>query len=644
MPAGRKPKMPKFKSATPPTPVPEAFHVDPVAHAESLGDQNRFKIVANGKLVWQANAGMQQTLFEATHPSNEFYCDEILIGGPRGPGKTAAGIAWMAVPVDNPNYIGLVLRQSNEELKEWIEKADKIYSQMGAVRHGSPVCFVFPTGARIWTGYITNDEDYEQYRGHEYHRILLEEAQQMREERFYAALFSSNRSSVPGLKSQILNTANPDGPGAVWLKTRFVKVIDAATGEYIPWGTPFYDPITKRYRIYIQGTRAENPQLMENDPDYEARLNDPAILEHVRRAWIYGDWDAVTGAFFPMFRERKMLGEPAEALHVIPHFDLPAWCHRWMSLDWGFQHHTAIYWYCLAPDGRIHVEQELLLQYTGSDIVGTELALACVPLLRRMRNPHLTVYVSPDAFQRKDAGNNFAEQIAAGIKAVNIEAVSHEYSKEEAELAKLDQETALAAHQRRIEMFSGAAPTIHLVMANNDRVGGWSYMRNMLRWERRIVRAPYSQERAHQIMRTKGALAYEEYVTQFQEDAEEILPKVLIHDNCPALRETIPKLFPDPKKPNDVLKFDSTADKMGDDPADSFRYGLMGYRDHGQQLPADVVATLAVERAMKPYAAESANDPNLRIQAVLRAAAAHQDSDDNCLTLDCDAVTWDAWN
>lgn len=555
-------------------------------------------------------------------PNKALVCDEILCGGPRGGGKTAAGIAWAAGYVNNPKYVGSLFRLSNESLKETIEKAWDIYRKMGAVKKGNPVSFLFPTGAMIYTGFLKDESSFEQYRGHEYHRMVIEEAEQIASEALYAMLLSSNRSSVPGLRPQVLLTANPDGPGRQWLLNRFVKVIRDDNGEYFKPGTPMLDQQTKRVKIYLPGPLKDNPQLLQQDPHYADRLNDPAHPEARRRAWIDGDWEVSAGQFFPGFRERLLSSEMAqfpEAYHVIPSFNIPPWCHRWLACDWGHNHHTAVYWFAMGQDRRIHVEDEYVVSGAGADEVGAEIAKRSLKRLELMKEPRLRCYLSPDAFQVRDKNHMISDQIAYGVMSILGPGGSliMEFNPAERKVAEQDPKQAMRMRAERLASSSIGGNSIWFTRANNDRKAGWEFIRGLFRFHSIRRKAVVDEKWAAHLYQTRGIQAYQKYMAMFSEQAEEILPKVRIHDNCKILIETIPKLYSDPKNPEDVKKFDSTETSVGDDPADAFRYGCMGFRDYESKVPKEVY----IEDEVARLAANSSdpNDINIRIQIARKA-------------------------
>lgn len=607
--------------------------------ALQIGSYNRTKFIYNDQLVWEANPGMQELIFYWSNPEGvSFYdpvtkapqppdkrwiCDEILAGGPRGGGKTSAGIAWAALYVHNPKYVGTLLRLSNEAMKETIEKAWAIYRMMGAVKKGNPTSFLFPTGAMIYTGYLKDENSFEQYRGHEYHRIVIEEAEQIPSESLYAAILSSNRTTVPGLRPQILLTANPDGPGAHWLKSRFVKVRRNSNGELFPYGTPMYDPHSRRCKVYLHGPLKDNPQLLEQDPHYADRLNDPAHPESRRRAWIDGDWDISAGMFYPNFRPRLLAAEMKEfpeAYHVIPSFHIPPWCHRWLSCDWGHKHHTAVYWYAMGLDKRIHVEDELVVAGMGADELGAEIARRSLKRLELMKEPRLRCYLSPDAFQVRDKDHMISDQIAYGVQRIlgPGSSVIMEFTPQELAISKLDAPGALRLREDRLASSELDGSSIWFTRANNDRKAGWEYLRGLFRYQPLRRKAEPDLTYADQILTTKGIVAYQKYMALFAAQNDEVLPRVRIHDNCPILIETIPKLISDyPTNPEDVRKFDSTETTIGDDPADSFRYGCMGYKDYESKVPREVF----IEEEINRIAGQNPQDQDYNMKILIAQQA-----------------------
>lgn len=499
------------------------------------------------------------------------------------------GIIAMLLPaiardeLDNflhPYYRGLVLRRHSEDLSDWVDRADAIYSRFGGKKRGRPPEWRFPSGAVIRTGHLRDQDAYTKYQGHEYQRMLIEEVQLIPSEALYERLLGSCRSIHPKLPSQIILTANPGGPGTAWLKARFVKVFDKE-GNRVLYGVPFKDPLAGHWRIYIPATIDSNPTLVQNDPSYLAYLNSlpPALY----KAWRYGDWDAIEGSFFPEFRPAGPLdGEPAWANHVIPagSVRLEPWWHRSMSADWGYDHPSSVHWYCQTPDGQVHVYRELHVRQLSSRELGARIAKETAADLSVMPDPRITVALDPSAWRRVDEGMTPAENVRAGIDATLGRGVA----------------VLLGPDDRPVD---GAMPlagqmAIVLRQADNNRVAGWTTMREYLRWKPLFP----------------------------GEAIDQVLPKLQIWDCCPHAIDQISSMIFSETKAEDAEKLQAIDGKGGDDAADSIRYGLMGFRARDVAPPLQVFLAQRLAALEKKY--NGSPDPTIAYMVAQHAEAAYR--------------------
>lgn len=285
------------------------------------------------KVFWSPHPGPQE---EALRRS-EF---EILYGGARGGGKTDAGQVWLVEPqyLQNPLYRFLVLRKRSKDLSDWVERAKRMYAPLGAQVTGNPPMFRFPSGALGRTGHLGDKDAYDQFIGHEYQKMLIEELTLIPSEESYTKLLGSCRSTVPGLAPQFFATTNPGNAGHIWVKNRWIQ-----HGAY----TPYRDPETGRWRIYIPAKVNDNPTLMDNDPGYYLWLK--GLPEKLRRMWLDGDWDVFEGQFFEKWSEK---------LHVYKAFKIPKEWPRFRAIDWGFSDYFCCLWFAVGPDNHIYVYRE----------------------------------------------------------------------------------------------------------------------------------------------------------------------------------------------------------------------------------------------------------------------------------------------
>lgn len=567
----------------------------------------------DGEVLWQAQPGPQQALFDFTLDPN-IQAQEILYGGARGGGKSAALIAWMTMHIDNPSFKGLILRKTNESLKEFIDTAWELYKKMGAKQTGRPTGFVFPSGARIYTGHFKDERSLEDYKGHEYHLIGVEEVSQISKESMYEQLLGSNRCTVPGIRARILLTTNPDGPGNGWLKKRFIKVY--SRGNLIAPKTPFTST-NKKVRVFIPARIWDNKILMDRDPGYYDQL---AGIENeaLRKAWLEGDWDCLDGAFFPEFRPTgPRAGEPAEANHVIDSEMIPAWCHRWASLDWGYQHHSAGYWGALNVDRRVHVYREMVVRKMAAEDLGAEFARRSLVDLDGLQDRSMTLYLSHDAFAARNAGKSIAEQIKTGIERIVGPGSCYLLAKteEERKLEDADKGAAQAVFSDRFHaQFKNAK--IILKRSSQDRVAAASVAREYLKWRTFIEKVSPDMNHAKSLLEQQNGLQkYQAYLKKFESQQDlPPLPRVQIHSCCKVLIDTIPQLRPDPNDLEKAKKFHGDGEDIGDDPWDGFSYLLMGASEQQNALPyAEYMAREVLRHVGKDA------DINLKIQVAMQA-------------------------
>lgn len=277
--------------------------------------------------------------------------DEILFGGARGGGKSDAGISWLLYDVDKPYYRALVIRRNADDLKDWIDRARIRFTPLGAVISGQPIEINFPSGAKIRTGHLKDENAYTKYQGHEYQKIVIEELTHIPREDDFEKLLGSNRSTN-SIRPQVFATTNPDGIGHEWVKNRF-RCNQPELGTIIDG---------KRTRIFIPSKLQDNPSLSGTAyGDYLDSIKDPVL----RQQWLEGSWDDIPaeGAFYGSIM-RSLEGHICE----IPVEDLPV--HTFWDL--GIDDATTV-WFMQYFRKEIRFIDYLEYSDTGLDVVVREL-------------------------------------------------------------------------------------------------------------------------------------------------------------------------------------------------------------------------------------------------------------------------------
>lgn len=600
-----------------------------------------------GEEYWWSNPGSQTHVLVAPY-------DEIVIGGSRGGSKSAALIAWMAMgdltlPEDDParysflldpNYRGLLLRKEYQAMGEFVDSCQEFYGPLGGKAKDDPVIFHFKSGAKIYTNHLNDKNAFEKFRGAGFSRIGIEELTQIEEERWYLKLLGSLRPKsqvriygsrrFPKLRSQIMSTTNPDGPGRVWVARRFVKILDPKGNKIAP-GSPMRDPNTGLTRIFIPMARKDNPYLRA-DKAYEGKLL--AQDEVTQRQWINGDWEAQGGLFFTTYRPNGPVGEQEQkdtpwARHVpVSNPTLKSWWFRWGSLDIGYDHPATSHKFCRnSDDKRVHVYDELSLRQMDSYELGILVAKWWIPELELLPDHQVVLYISPDAFSKTDGGKTRAEQFEMGIKEVlgPYGAIMLRFNAHERDAMLRDPNRAAAMFNQRKSEFNGKMG-IAIKQATNDRKAGCDYINHLLRFRPSLTET--QDELAKRLSDTygrSGLEAYEIARSKSRISTIEILPKVQIWSVCKELDRCLKQAMRgEETKSEEYVKFDAVNGQDGDDALDDFRYGVMGYKEVETVIPREYFVGERMAAAQAEYVkdhGEELTDPTRLVMIQQRQTA-----------------------
>jgi hypothetical protein len=497
-----------------------------------------------------------------------------LFGGAAGPGKSKALLMEAILQAHEvPGANTLLLRRTFSELEQTLllyfrrDIPRELYKSYNESKH----VVTWWNGSTTRFGYCQSEADVYQYQGAEFLFIGIDELTlfTLRQWQF---LTSRNRCPVPGAFPCMAGATNPGNIGHAWVKSLWIEK-QAASGMEHPeeFDASDYD--------FIPARVTDNP-IYAGDENYLKTLR--ALPSHLKRAFLDGDWDVYAGQYFDRFDASR---------HVVraEQIDWKPWWPRWISVDWGFEHPAAVYWHAQAPPsvgpavpaGNAQcaaVEPASPAIREGG--VGTQHAAPAgagsvdAPALpsdpsrgqtRRVQddNPRrivtyrefVTHRTSPRDLAREIVGRSLlsdyahrqqvprrpqnglcrddsvvagTDRVGGAYGAANVntggaEKIDAIYLSPDA-FARRTDEASIADQMGDVFAAAGLPRPIP---ADNDRVGGWMLMYQML-------------------------------------DAGEWL----LTENCVELIRTIPNLVRDTARVEDIEKMD------GDDPADAARYGL----------------------------------------------------------------------
>lgn len=369
-------------------------------------------------VVWEPIPGSSQEL------ALDSRCDVTLFHGARGPGKTITQLMRFRKRVGigyGSFWRGVIFDKQAKNLDDIVTQSKRFFHQFndGArfLSSRADYKWVWPTGEELLFRHAKKESDYDEYHGHEYPFIGFNELTKWANPKFYDKIGSTNRSSfdpvkhtpkktmighnggppmevededgnpvyntpdgkpLPPIPLEYFSTTNPNGPGHNWVKRRFIN--GAQPGEVIKTSMTVFDPRTQRdvvvtkTQVAIFGSGKENIYL---DAKYIADLESIAD-ENLKRSWLYGDWDVISGGAFDDLWKT--------GTHVLPRFKVPSNWRVYRSFDWASSQPFSVGWWALTngeevhlPDGRIFCPPPRSLiriaEWYGTKALGTDQGL-----------------------------------------------------------------------------------------------------------------------------------------------------------------------------------------------------------------------------------------------------------------------------
>src|SRR6267378_4081997 len=267
-----------------------------------------------------------------------------LFGGAAGPGKTKA-LRWEAIGQANEVAAcdTLLLRRTYPELESSLlsyfrrDVPRSMYKSYNASKH----IVTWKNGSTTRFGYCRNENDVYQYQGAEFLFIGIDELTHFTlkqwqfltsRNRCPAKVYSDGKNAGKRIVPCMAGATNPGNVGHAWVKALWVDHVS-------PPGFDWPDLYDARDYDFIRARLDDNP-IYANDAEYRRTLE--ALPEHLRRAFLEGDWNVFAGQYFDVFE----IGRHTARLEELR---LESWWPRWISIDWGFQHPSAVYWHCAVP-------------------------------------------------------------------------------------------------------------------------------------------------------------------------------------------------------------------------------------------------------------------------------------------------------
>jgi phage terminase large subunit len=374
-----------------------------------------------------------------------------LFGGAAGPGKSKA-ILMEAIYQANrwPKVETLLLRRTFPELEKSLLREFRMHVPREAYASYNDQKHIvhWHNGSTTTFGYCMSDDDAYNYLGGEYLYIGIDELT-LFSLRQFEILKTRLRCPIPGTFPCFAGATNPGSRGHAWVKALWIDKEPPAEmeqrHEYRPSDYDFTPALLNDNPLYHESTLAG--QL------YRATLMElPTAL---RNAYLNGDWNIFAGQYFDNWNAAIHTADSKlpDAVDdrgnlLVPKMEL--WHPRWISVDYGFEHNTAVHWHCQTGP-KVVTYRELVANHMTPRTLGFRIAelsgtrdAAGFPVMETIK----AAYGDPYCFAKRSDVHTMADQISDVL------------------------------HDRGLP---------RLWQADNDRKGGWMLMYQMLEQRRWVI-------------------------------------------------------------------------------------------------------------------------------------------------------------
>jgi phage terminase large subunit len=338
-------------------------------------------------------------------------------GGSRGGAKSHGARAVMLLRrLKHPGTRGLIFRRKFEQI--WGNHIQPLFDQYPFMRewyHTGHKELTLPNGSVIVFGYAEHPGDINSLQGQQYMDICVDEATHLTEAELVFLKTCNRWPGVQPSQCKMLATMNPGGVGHAFLRRIFIDRQyhdNESAADHIFLQSRAWDNSTwaraalaeanlTEHDYYEVWTDEQRFRFFVDKTDYGRTLN--RLPQAMRIGHLLGSWDRFSGQYFDVF-------DPLKHTKRVEEMGLQPWWPRWVSVDWGFQHPSAVYWHAIADDKTVFTYRE----FVQSNLSPRMLAAAIID--RSEGEKISAIWLSPDAFARRTDAETIADQLGKALR------------------------------------------------------------------------------------------------------------------------------------------------------------------------------------------------------------------------------------
>lgn len=436
-------------------------------------------------------------------------------GGSKGGGKSHGGRnVVISRALKYPGTTHMIFRRTYKEL--WANHIKRIFDQWPFTRQWYNVEhkeLTIPTGRGMKPSviqfiYAEHKGDIYNYQGFEWLTQLRDEATHLSEEEHHFLDMGARYVGEHKVTPKVIYTTNPGSIGHAYVKRIFVnkeysadedrtdfEFIQSYSWDNVGWFTDELNRDGISIKEFYSWSNEKRFQYFITKTKYGRKLN--SMPETERLQYLMGDWDVFEGQYFSEWRRD---------IHVIRPFRIPDFWERFCAADWGYTSPACNLWFAVSPD-----EWLIINQVDGRQVI----------------LPPRSVVVYRESYLRKKTTKQLGQEWIrlSGNEKLRYRLLDPSFGPTRGGGVSVAEEFAQAGW-----VTTGA---------DNDRLQGWSRVREYMAWRRSET----------------GEL--------------DSPPHLYAFDTCENLVRTVPAQIHDEKDVEDL-------DTEGEDHAvDALRYGLM---------------------------------------------------------------------
>jgi len=368
------------------------------------------------------------------------------IGGSKGSSKSHGMRACMLLRrIAYPGTAGLIFRRKWKQLRDTHLDGGffRTWPTLRQFWKISERTLYLPNGSRIVFGYAENPGDIDDFQGHEYMDVMVDEATRLTE--LELVKLNETRRWTGRVRGKVIADRacktllgmNPGGPGHNYIRRLMYKkeyhgherasdyaFFPAYAWDNIEWcistlreqglnRCDYYGCLNEDSKNVVMhggvcrhSSESHTPKSGMTEEErfkffitYTQRGHELNNLpQRLRTGWLLGNWDEFAGQFYDIWNPEQYVKR------CLPDRD---WYPRWLGIDWGFQHPCVCHWMArVGPTTKIY--REALSNHHSARAQAQEIVDRTPEEERKQMD---AIYLSPDAFQRRSEQDSFADMM-----------------------------------------------------------------------------------------------------------------------------------------------------------------------------------------------------------------------------------------